>query len=120
MVRPISHTEQFIPTPQGAVPIDQGLKLAKAMWEDLRTLTQAVQINVRANPQWEKIARTIAASTKSVDLTRGLSADAKKFKEKLQGRFGISHPSEQIESFCKSTLSQVRAWEKRLDQLKKK
>ena len=120
MTRPISRTDQPVSTPQ--VAEDQQLRnmreLATTMWEDLRTRTEAIQ-QIKAFPKWDEAA--IAASTKNPPLTRGLSARAEKLKEKLQGRFGINHPSEQIETFCENTLNQVLVWEKKLgNQLKRK
>jgi hypothetical protein len=91
-------------------------KQATEMWKDLRALTKAVQVNTRANPRWDLAAKTIAASSgkKSTEL-RGLAAHAEGLKEKLESRFGISHPSQQIESFCENTLSQIIVWKKKLD-----
>ena len=96
-------------TPSAVVPHeekqpDQQLEamrtLASSMRDEIQTLTQAIQINARANPQWEKVAKTlnsIKSKSFQMNLTEGnltrLAASISTFEKKLQNRFGIENPT---------------------------
>ena len=90
------------------------------MREEIRTLAQAVQINIRANPDWAKVANKIASMGNRDRLTRDLTANAERFKKELQGRFGIENPSRETEGFCKAILPRLLVWQKIAHQLLKK
>jgi hypothetical protein len=128
MSQPISRMTPSTVVPNEVNHPDQQLKamkaLASSMREEIQTLTQAIQINARANPQWEKVAKTLdSVKSKSfqADLTEGnltqLSSCIATFEKKLLSRFGIEHPSKETENFCETVLPRVRLWKQGVNQL---
>lgn len=128
MPQPISRMTQSTPSSQEVKQPDKRLEtmraMATSMWEEIRTLTKAIQINARANPQWDKVAKTIA-STKNPTLRTDsaernlteLAACIATFEKKLLTRFGLKNPSEATEEFCKTVLPRVQLSKQGVSQL---
>ena len=122
---PITQSQAY--PKEGKLP-DQRLEsmraMAASMREEIRTLTQAIRINVHANPQWDRVAKTVA-STKNPTLRTDsaernlteLSACIATFEKKLQSRFGLKNPSQATEEFCKTILPRVQLWKQGVNQL---
>ena len=128
MSQPISRLTQSPSIPNEVLQPDQQLKamraLASSMRDEIQTLTKAIQVNARANPQWEKVAKTldsVKSKSFSTDVTEGnltqLTACIATFEKKLLDRFGIENPSKATVDFCETVLPRVRLWKQGVNQL---
>ena len=98
--------------------------LASSMRDEIQTLTKAIQVNARVNPQWEKVAKTldsVKSKSFSTAMTEGnltqLTACIATFEKKLLDRFGIENPSKATVDFCETVLPRVRLWKQGVNQL---
>ena len=121
MPSPTSRVAQPTSTPQlENQKLEAMRKLADAMSGEIRTLTQAIRVNIRGNPDWTRVAAQISSIKDKGRLTGDLTANAEAFKKKLQSRFGLKNPSEATEGFCKTVLPRLLVWQKTARQLLKK
>lgn len=128
MSQPISRMTPSTVVPNEVKQPDQQLQamraLASSMRDEIQTLTKAIQVNARVNPQWEKVAKTldsVKSKSFSTAMTEGnltqLTACIATFEKKLLDRFGIENPSKATVDFCETVLPRVRLWKQGVNQL---